>query len=232
MRTRTSRERRAGMRARCSCSGLADAQAKLSVLLLGGKALTPREFAQAHHGTVIGGERRRVAPTGQCYPTHSSTSGTNRWATRLEGGISIPRGRWMFEGSGGVGLSGPTISSIRASATRGQQSIKRFSRAVSYTFVPARGRRSSGTWVSWAAASTWTASAERTSSGTPGSARLFALPLTRRQSPEVRAYAPACHHAPRAGTSMPSRLRIRWSGSGKRPTPPQVAPPPGGVTPH
>jgi hypothetical protein len=106
-------------------SGLADAQAKLSVLLLGGRALTPGEFAQAHHGTVIG-VSIGVSPTGQCYPMpHQLRHGPRPQVGRRH---LVPKGAGCSS-SAVWGCSGTTISSIRASATRAS-SPSRVSRAT------------------------------------------------------------------------------------------------------
>ena len=174
-------------------SGLADAQAKLSVLLLGGKALTPREFAQAHHGTVIGVSIGVSAPTGQYYPEYLINLGTNRWATRLEGGISVPRGRWMFEGAAGVGLFGDgtwyTGGRVDLDGVRGGD-FQRNSRLGA----------------------------------------TFALPLTRRQSLKFAYNTGATTRLGGDFDTFSVAYQMVWFG--KRPTPPQVAPPPGGGLPH
>ena len=210
-------------------SGLADAQAKLSVLLLGGKALTPGEFAQAHHGMVIGVSVGVMAPTGQYYPQYLINLGTNRWATRLEGGISIPRGRWMFEGSAGVGLYGDNDLFYPGERHKSQQSIKGLQGHVSYTFRPRM-------WVAFDG--TWYTGGRVDLDGVRGAdfqrnSRLgatFALPLTRRQSLKFAYSTGATTRLGGDFDTFSVAYQMVWFG--KRPTPPQVAPPPGGGLPH
>jgi len=210
-------------------SGLADAQAKLSVLLLGGKALTPREFAQAHHGTIIGVSVGVSAPTGQYYPEYLINLGTNRWATKLEGGISIPRGRWIFEGSAAVGLFGANDLFYPGERHKTQQSIKGLQGHVSYTLRPRM-------WVALDA--TWYTGGRVDLDGVRGAdfqrnSRLgatFALPLGRRQSLK---FAYSTGTSTRVGgdfDALTVAYQMFWLG--KPPTPPQVAPPPGGGLPH
>jgi hypothetical protein len=207
-------------------SGLADAQAKLSVLLLGGKPLAPREFAQAHHGTVIGLSIAVSAPTGQYYPQYLINLGTNRWATRLEGGISIPRGRWIFEGSGGVGLFGDNDLFYPASAQepavhQGSPGPCELHLSPSHVagarrhLVHGRPRRPG----------------RRPGSGLPAelpARRDFRAAAHAATVAEIRVQHRRHHALRRDFNTFSVAYQLVWFG--KRPAPPQVAPPPGAAS--
>ena len=126
-------------------SGLTDSQAKLSILLLGGKALTPREFAQRPHGAVVGVSVGVYAPTGRSYPEYLINLGTNRWAMRSEIGLSYPKGPWMFEGSGGVGRA-DNDSFYPGETRKSQRPISGFQGHISYTFRPRLWAAFDATW--------------------------------------------------------------------------------------
>ena len=85
-------------------SGLADVRVKLSVNLLGGPALSPREFAARPKETTLGASVTVNAPTGQYDATKLINVGTNRWAFKPEVGLSYPVGRWTLDLYAGVWL--------------------------------------------------------------------------------------------------------------------------------
>jgi len=178
---------------------------------------------------VTSAASRKVAPTGQYYPQYLINLGTNRWATRLEGGISIPRGRWMFEGSAGVGLYGDNDLFYPGERHKSQQSIKGLQGHVSYTFRPRM-------WVAFDG--TWYTGGRVDLDGVRGAdfqrnSRLgatFALPLTRRQSLKFAYSTGATTRLGGDFDTFSVAYQMVWFG--KRPTPPQVAPPPGGGLPH
>src|SRR5262245_38698512 len=68
-----------------SRSGLADARARLSVNLLGGRALSPLQFARTPRSpTIVGVSLSIVPPSGQYYPTKLINLGSNRWSFKPE----------------------------------------------------------------------------------------------------------------------------------------------------
>ena len=83
-------------------SGLADSRYKMAVNILGGPAMTPREFAARKPATTLGASLTVVAPTGQYDPARLITLGANRWAFKPELGLSHPIGHWFVEFYGGV----------------------------------------------------------------------------------------------------------------------------------
>jgi hypothetical protein len=69
-----------GQYARVSRSGLADLRAQLTVNILGGPALTPKEFASVRPDTVVGLSLVVAGPTGQYDPAKLINIGSNRWS--------------------------------------------------------------------------------------------------------------------------------------------------------
>jgi hypothetical protein len=87
-----------------SRSGMGDLRFRFSTILLGGTALTPREFASYKPKTLIGVSVTVVSPTGQYDPRRLLNLGSNRWSFKPDVGVSTPVGPWTFEMSGGVWL--------------------------------------------------------------------------------------------------------------------------------
>jgi hypothetical protein len=85
-------------------SGIGDVRLRLAVNLLGGPALSPREFAEREPTPTLGASFSVIAPTGQYEPSRLVNIGTNRWAFKAELGYSYPSGPWFFETSAGVWL--------------------------------------------------------------------------------------------------------------------------------
>jgi hypothetical protein len=85
-------------------SGAADLRVRFATNLIGGPALTPREFASRRPAATLGASVTVVAPTGQYDPERLINLGSNRWAFKPEVGISRPAGRWTLEATGGVWL--------------------------------------------------------------------------------------------------------------------------------
>ncbi len=87
---------------RADRSGLGDVAARFAVNLLGGPALTPKEFAARKPATTLGFSLIVSAPTGQYDGTKLINIGTNRWALKPELGLSCPVGKWFLELYGGA----------------------------------------------------------------------------------------------------------------------------------
>jgi len=87
-------------------SGLADVRGQLTVNILGGPALTPREFAAARPDTILGLSLAVAAPSGQYDPSKLINIGSNRWSLRPQLGVSKTLGPWYLELYGGVWFFG------------------------------------------------------------------------------------------------------------------------------
>jgi hypothetical protein len=85
-------------------SGLGDVRLRFSMNLVGGPALTQKEFAIQKPKPLLGASVTVVMPTGQYDPRRLVNIGSNRWSFKPEVGFSIPHGRWTAEVIGGVWL--------------------------------------------------------------------------------------------------------------------------------
>jgi len=83
-------------------SGLMDSSYRFSVNLMGGPAMTPREYQSWRQKTILGVSLRMVAPTGQYDPTKLINLGANRWAFKPEFGYSRRWGHWVLDGYAGA----------------------------------------------------------------------------------------------------------------------------------
>ena len=84
-------------RASLSREGVGDAKIRLAVNLIGGPALTPREFMQREPDTTLGFALSLNVPNGKYDPSKLVNIGTNRWAAKTEFGLSHPWRNWVFE---------------------------------------------------------------------------------------------------------------------------------------
>jgi hypothetical protein len=85
-------------------NGLLDPQMRFAVNLLGGPALTPREFRQHKPEATLGASLTVTAPFGEYDPSRLINLSTNRWACKPELGLSQPVDNWVFELYAGVWL--------------------------------------------------------------------------------------------------------------------------------
>jgi hypothetical protein len=116
-------------------SGLADLRGQLTVNLIGGPALAPREFATQRPTTILGVSVAVAAPTGQYDPAKLVNIGSNRWSFKPEVGFSRTKGRWYLELYGGAWVFG-TNRNYYGGGVREQDPIGTFQAHVSYTFKP------------------------------------------------------------------------------------------------
>jgi hypothetical protein len=164
-------------------TGAGDVRAKLSVNLIGPRALGRAEFARApDHRLVVGASLACSAPNGQYEPNRLINIGTNRWAFKPELGVSYNwRRKWYAECYGGVTFFTDNTAFYPGKALREQQPLESVQAHLSYTLA----RRS------WAALeSTWFAGGASRSNGGPWGSRqestrlgaLLALGMTPSQS--------------------------------------------------
>jgi hypothetical protein len=86
-----------GEPARANRSGTGDLVMRLGVNLLGGRAMSPREFAAYRPKTMIGASLMVKAPTGQYDSTRLINIGTNRWSFKPEVGVVHVMGNWAID---------------------------------------------------------------------------------------------------------------------------------------
>lgn len=117
-------------------SGLADARARLAVNLIGGPALSPREFAARAPATTLGFSLVVVGPTGEYDPAKLINLGSHRWAVKPELGLSSPHGRWTLEAAAGAWLFGDNDRFYPGKVERSQDPLWTAQGHVGYTFRP------------------------------------------------------------------------------------------------
>lgn len=85
--------------------GRGDARMRLSVLLYGGPAETPQEFAVSKKSNpVVGAALAVTMPTGKYNSGRLIDMGANRWILRPQLGVTHSRGKWTGELTGSVYL--------------------------------------------------------------------------------------------------------------------------------
>ena len=135
---------------RITRSGLADPRLKLSVNLLGGRALTPREFARAPRPqpTIVGVSLAVAPPLGQYTGAKLINIGANRWAFKPEVGVSRALGRWTIEGYSGVVLFTTNREFYTGASVRTQDPVVALQTHVSYTLRRQLWAAFDATWYS------------------------------------------------------------------------------------
>ncbi|HET6898704.1 MAG TPA: transporter, partial [Vicinamibacteria bacterium] len=116
-------------------SGLGDLRLRLTSNLVGGPALSPKEFAQRHPRTTLGASLVVVAPTGQYDPSKLVNLGTNRWSFKPEIGLSHPAGRWFLEAYAGAWAFSDNADFFGGSRKE-QEPLASLQAHVSYVFRP------------------------------------------------------------------------------------------------
>ena len=162
-------------------SGFADPRVKLSVNLLGGEALRPREFAASRRPTILGVSLSIVAPVGQYYSDKLINLGTNRWQFKPEIGLSHAIGRWTIDGYTAVWLYTVNDAFFPGSSTRTQDPLFTVQAHASYTLRPRLWFAIDGTWYAGGTTTVnGVTNVDRQSNSRIGGT--FSLPLTARQS--------------------------------------------------
>ena len=134
--------------ARISRSGLVDPRLKLSVNLVGGRALRPEEFVKTKRPTIVGVSLSVAPPLGQYDPSKLINLGANRWSFKPEVGISRLINNWTVDGYAGVLLFTTNDQFYTGSSIRTQDPIFALQGHVSYTFKPRLWLAFDGTWYS------------------------------------------------------------------------------------
>ena len=83
-------------------AGWATPRVRLAVNLLGGPALSPKDFAQYKQRRNLGVSLAVGPPGGQYASDHLINFGTDRWAVKPEIGYSSISGKWIFEAAAGI----------------------------------------------------------------------------------------------------------------------------------
>jgi hypothetical protein len=132
-----------------SREGLADPRLKLSVNLVGGRALSAGEFVKVQRRTIVGVSLTTIPPLGQYDRAKLVNLGANRWAFKPEIGVSrLVRSRWTIDGYAGVWMATANDEFYPGASTRTQRRIVALQAHVSYTARPRLWIAADGTWYS------------------------------------------------------------------------------------
>jgi hypothetical protein len=115
--------------------GWGDAKLRLGMNLIGGPALSPREFTQREPRTTLGFSLTVNVPNGQYDRDRLVNIGTNRWAAKTEFGLVHPVGKWFLEAYAGAWFFDDNHE-FRGAHTRSQDPLTGMQAHVSYTFRP------------------------------------------------------------------------------------------------
>ena len=123
-------------------SGLLPTSFRLSVNLIGGRAMDVTEFRKWQQKTILGVSVRFVPETGQYDPTKLINFGTNRWAFKPELGYSRRWGHWILDCYGGAWLYTTNHEFFSRNQfspginTQRQSPVGSFEGHLSYSFKP------------------------------------------------------------------------------------------------
>jgi hypothetical protein len=128
--------------------GMADLRIRLAVNLVGGRAVTVREFAGARRPTIVGVSLVTVPPLGKYDRTRLINLGANRWAFKPEVGVSHAIQRWTIDAYAGVWLFMENDEFYTGASVRAQRPIVSIQTHASYTFRPRLWIAADATWYS------------------------------------------------------------------------------------
>lgn len=112
----------------------ADARIRLTVNLLGGRAMSMQEFARTKPGRTLGVGLTISAPSGQYDSDKIINFGTNRWGFKPEFGYSGVKGRWILDTALGLWLFTDNPDGPGGNTTVEQDPILSWQGHVSYGF--------------------------------------------------------------------------------------------------
>jgi len=130
---------------RVTRSGLGDVGLRFACNIVGGPALSPKEFAARKPTTTFGASLTVTAPTGQYDGSKLINIGTNRWAFKPELGVSQPLGHFWLEFYAGVWFF-TTNHDFYGGQTRRQDPLAAIQAHASYTFRPRLWLALDATW--------------------------------------------------------------------------------------
>jgi hypothetical protein len=194
---------------RATRSGLADPRVKLSVNLVGGRALAAREFARAVRRTILGVSFTVAPPLGQYQPERLINLGANRWSFKPEAGVSRTFGRWTLEGYGGVWLFTANREFYPGASVRTQEPVVALQTHASYTLRPRLWAAVDGTWYSGGTTTVNGANKADLQRNSRLGATL-SLPLAGQQSLKISLSAGATTRAGTDFTTIAAAWQVTW----------------------
>jgi hypothetical protein len=164
--------------------GFGDPRIRFSMLLYGGPALAPAEFAKSKKSnTVVGAAVAVSMPFGEYSKERLINLGTNRWTIRPQLGVTHTRGKWTGELTGSVFLYGDN-NDFWQEASLENDPLLALQAHLIYTFKP-------GLWASISTAYGWDGEAKvnkvakNNLAGNWLSALNFGIPIDRRQGVKI-----------------------------------------------
>lgn len=164
--------------------GLRDARVRLSMLLYGGPAQTPKEFVGSEKSnTVVGAAVALMAPTGEYSSDRLINLGSNRWVVRPQLGVTHSRGNWTGELTGSIFMYADNKHFWNETKLETDPLFALQAHLI-YTFRP-------GLWLSlstaygWGGEATVNGDAKNNPSGNWLSALSFGYPIDRKQGLKI-----------------------------------------------
>lgn len=164
--------------------GPGDARMRFSMLLYGGPAETPQEFAKSEKSnTVVGAAVSVSMPTGKYNRDRLINLGKNRWVIRPQLGVTHSRGKWTGELTGSVFIYTDNQHFWKDTELQTDPLFALQAHLV-YTFRP-------GLWASvssaygWGGEATVNGDAKNNPSGNWLTALSFGFPIDRRQGVKI-----------------------------------------------
>ena len=164
--------------------GPGDARMRFSMLLYGGPAETPQEFAKSEKSnTVVGAAVAVKMPTGDYSNQRLINLGANRWEIRPQLGVTHTRGKWTGELTGSVFIYTDNNDFWNNSELE-TDPLYALQAHFIYTFRP-------GLWMSlstaygWGGEATINGDAKNNPSGNWLSALSLGLPINRKQGVKI-----------------------------------------------
>ena len=119
-------------------SGLLDSIFRLSVNLIGGPAMEPKELAKWKQKKLLGVSLKVIAPTGQYSGAKLVNWGANRWGFKPELGYSQRWGHWVLDGFAGVWLytTNPSSFDVPVSKSQSEAPVGSLESHLSYDVKP------------------------------------------------------------------------------------------------
>jgi hypothetical protein len=127
-------------------AGLADPRFKLTVGLLGARALTRDEFTRTRRVATMGASLTVMPPWGQYRATQLVNLGYHPWALKPELGISLPARRWTIDAYAGVWLFTTNRSYFPGTAEKRQDPVLAVQGHASYALSARTWLAVNGTW--------------------------------------------------------------------------------------
>ena len=203
-----------------SRTGLADPRIKLSVNLVGGRALSVPEFARTQRTTIVGVSLTAIPPLGQYDRTKLVNLGAHRWAFKPEIGASRLISKWTIDGYAGVWFATANDEFYPGASIRTQRPIVALQAHVSYTARPRLWIAGDGTWYS--GGRTTVDGVEK--ADLQRNSRIgvtVSLPIAGRQSLKISASTGATTRVGSDFRTIAAAWQVSWSTSGTRTTSPR-----------